>query len=704
MKTYRIRNIFVFLFLLSTVVPACAKNPAFLFLYEKNLSAAARESVMDAAKLSGAACMQANPKNAVEQQKNALYVVRVRKIPALFLRSLLKRYEKKKEKASESELSRANVTFSIQTKDENGQRIYVVGAGSDEGIIYGVYRFTEMLGIRFFHPEKTYVPETLEAPDIHEKIYVPSYGLRGYQQHTLHPIEMMYAVYYPSAEHEKYLKNYILWLARNGQNFLTFPLLENIEPRWKTWASYMKKITAYAKDRGVKMGPAVQIVPGMQKNAYFFLMGEKDWKEKVRKKLKLYFTIPWDFVTIDLGEFLDTEPAETVEWFNFIAQELKKKYHVKMDVKIHVGGKMKVNYQGEELLYYFLPKFASSDVGMMIHTVMFYDVFRPAHAYSHENFYEHRELLKEQIGKREVIYFPESAYWCTFDIDVPVWFSEYIYARWNDMHGLSPYKLDGHVTFTSGFEWMHFLTDYFAAKQTWDSKISLKELVDWYADIFGGAKDAVKNILLDSMELQNDVFITKNLSPFLSGEDSYDEAGWFGNVITHTPFVRFNRVLKMKEEKMKKFLADMETMDKFVSAYDGYLTTLRDERKNAGKNVLDWYDELYDSLEITKLRAQHTLTLYRGALALKDGKKNASEGKLKEAQDIKQLAEKVIRRREKMYRYPADMMTERNTNYTIYPFAYLHQAHTLCFWTRREEELKQNIAGDFNPFALPKCI
>ncbi len=669
------------MFMLSVKVPSHADNPQFLFLYDKNLSVAVKESVRDAGKFVHADCRE--KQFPIPQQK--------------YLSNIIVKIYKQAGAAASKD------GFTIKTAARGKQKNYSITAGSEQGIMYGVYRFVEMLGVRFFHPEKTYVPEKFSLPVIN-KTFAPSYKIRGYQTHTLHPIEMMYAMYYPSPEYERYVKNYILWLARNGQNFITFPLLENIEPRWKQWALTMKKIVTYVKARGVKIGPAVQIVPGMQKNSYFFLVGEKSWKEKIQEKLAAVFKIPWDFVSIDLGEFLETDPAETVEWLDFIAQELKSKYHAKMYVKVHVGGRMKVKYRGEELLYYFLPKFASGDVGVMVHTVMFYDLFRPAHAYSHENFYEHREFLKQQIGKRDVIYFPESAYWCTFDIDVPVWFSEYIYARWNDMRGLAPYRLDGHVTFTSGMEWMHFLTDYLVAKQTWDNKISLKELVDVYADIVGGAKAAVKNILLDSMELQNEVFINKNLSPFLAGEDSYDEAGWFGNVITHPPFIRFNRVLKMKDEKLKKFLADMGTMEKFAAAYDGYLTTLRHERKNVGKNALYWYDELYDSLEVTKLRAQHTVTLYKGALALKRGNKDDAQTFLREAEKIKPRAENVIRRREKMYRYPANMTVERNNNYTIYPFAYLHQAHVLCFWTRREVELKQNIAGSFNPFALPKCL
>ncbi len=678
---------------------AHAKTPRIVFLYNDFLSAEAKEAVTDAAKLLSA---RVSKKNKRMLRDNRTLQIETSRIPEKIIIGI-DRHRKVPALAGIGEW------FGLHTIIKGKKKIYVVSAYSDKAIIYGIYRLVEAFGVRFFHPQKTYVPEKYSFPVVNIR-FKPSYTYRGYQQHTLHPIEMMHAVYYPSSVNEKYLKNYILWLARNGQNFLTFPLLEEIEPRWSEWSVYMKNIAAYAQKRGVKIGPAIQIVPGLQKNAYFFLMGEKNWKEKVQEKLKLYFSVPWDFVSIDLGEFLDTDPAETVDWFNFIAREINEKYvgkygkSIQMYVKIHVGGKMKVKYQNEDVLYYFLPKFASRDVGMMVHTVMFYDLFRPADAYDHKNFFEHRELLKEQIGKRAVIYFPESAYWCSFDIDVPVWFSEYIYARWLDMKELAPYKMDGHVMFTSGMEWMHFLTDYLAAKQTWDNKIPLKKLVDWYADIFGEAKETVKHILLDSMELQNEAFINKSLSPFLSGEDTYDEAGWFGNVHTHPPFTRFNRVLKMKEEKMKKFLADMETMENFVTAYDRYLKTLRSERKNIGKNALYWVDELYDSLEVTKLRAEHTHILYTGALALRNGSKDAAEQKLKEAQGIKQLAEKVIRRREKMYRYPAAMMFERNTNYTMYPFAYLHQAHTMCFWTRREEELKQNISGSFNAFALPKCI
>lgn len=676
---FTIHKVFALLFLFQNASLSYSREIRFAFSYDKMLSPAAKEAVMDAAKmLSAEATEMAQPQNA---KKADTVSVQIYKTP---------------DKQTEE-------TFTIKTKSKGKEKIYSIFSSSDTDIMYGVYRFAEEVGIRFFHPEQTFVPEKFQTPEIN-KTYEPSYNIRGYQPHTLHPIEMMFALYYPV--NKEYALRYIDWLARNGQNFLVFPLLQNIEPKWDEWSAYMKEVVAYAHKKGVKIGPSVQIFPGMQKNSYFFLANDPNWKQKVDAKLKMYFSVPWDFVEGELGEFVYADSAKTVEWFDYIASELKAKYNAGFDVKVHVGGKLKVNYQGQELLYYFLPKFSIRDVGVMVHTVMFYDLFRPAPAYDHENFYDHRQYLIDQLGKRRVIYFPESAYWCSFDIDVPVWFAEYVYARWNDMHSLSKYDMDGHVTFTSGFEWMHFLTDYLVAKQTWDKNIPLENLLTWFTDVFGDSSEAVKKILLDVMRLQNDFLIERNLTAFLSGEDFYDEIGWSANMETHPPFFRFEHVAKKKMEKTagEKFEKDLQTAKDFVKKHDEFLIVINNLREKIPKAALPWYNELVDSIEITKLRAEHVVKLYEGAFELRFGNEKGAQDALESAKKLRLSAEQVIRRREQAFRYPPSLMYERSENYTIYPFAYLHQAHTLCYWTRREEELKQNIQGKFNPFLLPKCL
>lgn len=670
---------FLMLFVILSPFPCYADKLTFAFFYDKTISPSAIEAVLNVAKMINATAMETDQPQTTK--KADAVSVQVYKTPA----------------------DQTGEGFTIKTKGKGKDRIYSISSTTDTGVMYGVYRFAEELGIRFFHPEQTFVPEKFKTPDIN-KTYKPSYNIRGYQPHTLHPIEMMFALYYP--ENKAYAYHYIDWLARNGQNFLVFPLLQNIEPKWKDWSAYMSELVDYAHKKGVKIGPSVQLFPGMQKNSYFFQANDPNWKQKVDKKLQTIFSVPWDFVEGELGEFVHADPQKTVEWFDYIASELKSKYNASFDVKVHVGGKLKVTYQGQELLYYFLPKFSLRDVGVMVHAVMFYDLFRPAPAYDHDNFYDHREYLIDQIGKRRVIYFPESAYWCSFDIDVPVWFTEYLYARWNDMHSLSKYDMDGHVTFTSGFEWMHFLTDYLVAKQTWDKKVSLENLLSWFTDVFGDSLEAVKKVLLDVIRVQNDFLIERNLTAFLSGEDFHDEIGWSANMETHPPFFRFEHVAKKKMEKTigEKFENDLQTAKDFVKKYDEFLVELNTLREKIPQPALPWYNEMVDSLEITKLRAEHVVKLYEGAFELRSGNEKGAQNALDAAKKIRLAAEQVIRRRELAYRYPPSMMYERRENYTIYPFAYLHQAHTLCYWTRREEELKQNIQGKFNPGLLPKCL
>ena len=67
---------------------------------------------------------------------------------------------------------------------------------------------------------------------------------------------------------------------------------------------------------------------------------------------------------------------------------------------------------------------------------------------------------------RRVKYHPESAYWISADVDVPLFLPEFLYSRWLDVHnlvsearqnGLPP--LYGHLMFSSGHEWGYWLTE-----------------------------------------------------------------------------------------------------------------------------------------------------------------------------------------------------------------------------------------------------
>ena len=72
-----------------------------------------------------------------------------------------------------------------------------------------------------------------------------------------------------------------------------------------------------------------------------------------------------------------------------------------MHALVHVGATQRVTYMGEDMIYYFLVKYADPTIVPDIHSVMYYDLFEDAGgAYHHDDFSEHRQYLLERMCAR----------------------------------------------------------------------------------------------------------------------------------------------------------------------------------------------------------------------------------------------------------------------------------------------------------------
>ena len=85
---------------------------------------------------------------------------------------------------------------------------------------------------------------------------------------------------------------------------------------------------------------------------------------------------------------------------------------------------------GQTVFYYHLPQYADLRLGQTVHTLFFFDLYRDWATYAHPNFLLQHDYILEELPTRRVKYFPESAYWISADIDVPLFLPEYLYARW----------------------------------------------------------------------------------------------------------------------------------------------------------------------------------------------------------------------------------------------------------------------------------
>jgi hypothetical protein len=309
----------------------------------------------------------------------------------------------------------------------DGDRIIEVHAPDVLGAQYGVSAALESLGFRFRHPVDAYVPRVPALGEVDEAVHQPQIRVRGFQLHTLHPIEGYFATWEPSAAALFDAKRIIDWTIKNRGNFLQWVALENIlRPEYgDAWKAHTQEIIAYAHARGVRVGLNIQLFGSANLQLAYDLVDEPEMpiEPQIAARLPpITADLPFDVYTLSFGEFFNADPVQFIASVDEVYRQLRAAApQAEMHTLIHVGEEQQVEYMGETMIYYFLAQYADPEIIPDVHTVMFYNLFEDAGgAYHHDSFADHRAFLQQRMceGKR-ASYQPETAYWVAFDNSVP---------------------------------------------------------------------------------------------------------------------------------------------------------------------------------------------------------------------------------------------------------------------------------------------
>jgi hypothetical protein len=573
----------------------------------------------------------------------------------------------------------------------------VVYALDAANLAAGAYALLEELGARFFHPKQELVP-TLGAPRVPHTLDVwrhPLAARRGLQPHTLHPIEYFDVFMQPGDANLADARRYVDWLVKTGQNYVQWPLLSTVD--WAAWQPYAASILAYAHSRHVRIGAVPQVWGGSSlQNNFVLVSSATGWQAQMQAQLDVLLTLPWDVVELAMGEFTSAAPQSMIDWLNFATNYiLTKAPSTEVYVQNHVGNyaSLWVQYQGQTVYYYHLPAYCDPRLGQDVHTLSLFDVYRDWATYAHPDFHLQHDYMLAELPTRKVSYFPESAYWISADIDVPAFLPEFLYARWLDIHTLSAElasdglpALEGHVTFTSGHEWNYWLTDYLVAKMLWSASDPLEAFTSHYAAAFGSCAADVDAALTTAMNLQTTYLFDQRLLPYIQGENRTVDLGYLAGLETHPRRVEFEDLLTMSAGDLAAFQTNVvEALEAFAAQYQPVEDAVAARCRGSDATIAPWCNELWDGIEIVRLRAQHAAVLYRAMLAYVGGLDGS--GMVSQAQAITATAAQVVARREAGYRFDVDRETGVYQNPTIYGFGYLRPAHTQCYWTRREAQV-----------------
>ena len=607
--------------------------------------------------------------------------------------------------------------YAWRSSRKGGTVVLELDTPSYQGVSFGLYGLLqEKLGFHFYHPKRTIIPShaTWPLPDVFLWKSIPRFEKRGFHVHTLHPLELTEQLHnpgYPNAL--KDIEEYIDWLARNQQNTFQFYLLRGIDR--KRWIEHARDFVAYAQNRGILSGVEFSL-SSIQQRAFTvisLLDPFPSYHQQIDDSLSWLFQVKWDFVTVDftMGEYLPDLGRHFPSLRDYLVKCISDGYNTKVFFTTHViPDKENTPLEDSEPSHPAQPPFLQGAVmpktGILIHTVMCYSLSEPyAPVYGNINQRGMLTRARREHLNQETWYWPESAYWVAFDNSVPLFLLAYLDSRLSDMETMEKIGIDGHLTFSSGWEWGYWLVDWSIARWSWKhlegSEEVIPEPLDMIQDLF--QDDVIYRLLKDALALQNYYMKGKRLMPFFSALDPSAELPW-----------PFNRPFQPRPPFSYRWLQKIATRNEADAVVQGPVALLEEYSLRMNNLVAGLkrasqrmyrpsrcslpeqgiaLGELTRGLEVTALRARHRALTIRALIATKKDKtgNDGQSGKfLAQAACVREQALSLVRQQEAIYRYPVELVARERANFTSYAFGYLYPASNLFFWLREEQQVRSS--------------
>jgi hypothetical protein len=643
--------------------------------------------------------------------------------------------------------------FLVRSK-RRGPGMLVVGTGSPRkrhphgnlGVHHAAYAILEEMGFAFLHPLAPSPPVATTVPrdglDLRE---VPRWTERTMHIHTMHPLELtdLLQGWGPlgpedATGFEKQLPEwdrFLEWCVANRQSAVEWFLL--YADSWKSFADSpvrierLKRLVDRAHAFGIDAGLDVPIAFAQQ-HAFRLLRTQGTLESElaeIDKNLDFVMGSGIDFLGTEAGtsEFTHPDPARMLAWMNEVTRLASDKYDAHVAIKVHAStGQTAVGYKdpetGQDINFNMLPHFADTRLGVLPHTVQHYGLTDPAPTYGNTDFSYIRRFLHREVGSRPVQWYPETAYWVSFDVDVPLFLPLYAERRVADLRmlgldeeqkreGSSGQRMDGQLIFSSGWEWGYWLNDVVAARAAWNPELgaqsdeeSFRKVLAPVLRAFGGAAKEVEDWLVDVVRAEYKLLIhgevagkrpadvrMRNGQAYLQGWETWDDVSKLSTDLpVKLPPTQPDKLglVDMRNPahggpgysaEVAPILAAMETSFAALATRGAELT------KKVPTSAKDLMDDLADAAQMTALRAKQVHGLYDyvddfyNVLDQQTRKRRLAEARA--ALDAAQL---VVAGREKRYRVPAERIAGWRKNPTAYSYGYLWTVHSLHYFWRDE--------------------
>jgi len=572
-------------------------------------------------------------------------------------------------------------------------------AFSHKGVANGIYGLMqEILGFKFYHPREMVIPDytTYKIPEFKRFRGKPSFDNIGFHLHTMHPIELTEDLLDEKREGGlQRIYEYIDWLARNGQNYFEFNVLESI--RLETWIHHAKRISEYAHQRGIQCGLDISLHMLQQKAFQLYEIPPfkfNNIQKQIDYNVSMLGQTGFDVWNVELSatEFTSGDQVKKKKLLNYLT-DLLNKNNIQVMSRNHVvkPDQMVSDGNGEEA-----GDILADGQGLMVHTVMFYSLTdEKAPVYRNKNLRHMYDILKHEKTKRPVWYFPESAYWVTFDSSVPMFLLPYFSARLGDIELCEKENIQGHLTFTSGWEWGYGFIDWSIARWCWKYEVDgseikrtslqhVNELISPEFQIYISEEEKLQQKYIKDGELIR-VMDAQTITDEIPGPFNLE---FHPRPIYSYPYIR-NKTSLAQLDSIKLLYLD--------PLYEYYVKGLLLDKLINPENLNLVEREIFDGIQITHLRASHKyktlsyLLEYRKSNILNE--KKDFKPILDDAKIIRLQALQIVKYRESKYRYDLKLLSTKHTDHTCYHFGYLYPVHELHFWEREELQAKN---GNYN--------
>lgn len=602
-----------------------------------------------------------------------------------------------------------------ETRCGDGRLVELYGGGL-LGRQYAAYAFLHELGVRFFHPQEEFVPTEPQWPDGPLAIErTPDFEFRSVSLHLTHPLELGDPIRLGVEAYAQDVRNYIDWQIKN---FASYGMS----------GAAVAGLDDYGSMRGFPRSAGFDLHNQQQGGG-----GVIDPDSPLSDEEQIAAAIdarmgddpdnyPEQFhFTFNPSEFTELPDETIVRQLTFIADYMAEKYPDTIVMTTNHGTHQEPT-ENYGVRFFDLSKFAPENLGVKIHTLMFYDLERPAPVYGNENFHFLYDFMVEEYQKRRLWYYPESAWWLTFDLPVPLWLPITIEARGRDLQKIRfmlDGKLDGHRVFGSGHEWGYWQNEYCSFRMSADLDYTWQDCVADIASVAGPLGPELASVVEAVVALQTEHWFDADIIRWLVGTDAETELADQIGIHFHPLPPLPADIMRWSEADIEAWeTVDVPRLQQIVDDYAPLVTRLRELEAEVDDAAFGWVNEMADGAEVNMLRAKHAIEVHSAVVAMRRHRLGLGEGQdtlalelLEQAEATTAAVSRITRSRSDHYRYKPRTRAigggEDGTdddNWTGYSYRVLNRAHHAFYYRRIDNLAREAIEGIGAPFEVPNVV